>query len=195
MMPSNCMRLIKSITKSIVFALFVLPQSANAQSAFLSDFELEATAPDFIPIRKLSIRRSGPYVGLQQGKYMLPEFGYEMQWNKLKLRNPITQAGHMGFNYNFQRNVLGYDAGYWLKIGRMDLTYGANLVFRTDFDKNAMGLAPVVGFKFWQLHLQTGYHFLTAPARNMETNTFFVSLRFVFINDRDWNWSKKQMKD
>ncbi len=167
---------------------------ASAQTTFLADSDIEAIPPDFIGVRKLSIRRSGPYVGLQQGKYMLPEFGVEKQWNRVKLRKPITHAGHMGFNYNLQRNVLGYDAGYWLKIGRMDLTFGANLVFRTDFDRNALGLTPVVGFKFWQLHIQTGYHFLTAPARDMETNTFFISLRFVFINDRDWNWSKKQKK-
>ena len=173
----------------------MIPNQVKGQSLYNSMLDSENEIERFIGVRKLNIRKSGPYVGLQQGKYMVPEFGYEMQWKRVRLKKPITHAGHMGFNYNFQRNVLGYDAGYWLKIGRMDLTYGANLVFRTDFDQNALGVAPVVGFKVWQLHLQTGYHFLPRSARDMETNSFFVSLRFVFINERDWKWSKKAKKD
>ena len=55
----------------------------------------------------------------------------------------------MGFNYNFKYKVLGYDAGYWIKPHRVGLTYGANLVFRTNFDQSKIGVAPVVGFKFW----------------------------------------------
>lgn len=152
---------------------------------------------DFFGDRKLGvlqIRRSGPYVGLQRGKYMIVEFGGEMQWNKVKLRKPVTHAAHMGFSYNFKYNVLGYDAGYWFKVGRLDLTYGANLVFRSNFEQSAIGLAPVVGFKFWQLHLQTGYHFLTRPAQLFETNTLFISLRYVFINNRDWEWKRKKKK-
>ncbi len=163
--------------------------STNYQLDFYSENNQKRILPE------LAVRRSGPYIGLQSGKYLVSEFGYEMQWNKVKLRKPITHAGHMGFNYNFQRNVLGYDAGYWLKIGRLDLTYGANVVFRTDFDREAFGVAPVVGFKFWQLHLQTGYHALTRSAKDMETNTFFVSLRFVFINNSDWDWKRKNKKD
>lgn len=195
MMHNNCMRYIKNIIKIAAIALLFLPFQVDSQSAFSATEDFGDFNSRFIGVRKLNIRKSGPYIGLIQGKYMLPEFGYEMQWKRVRLKKPITHAGHMGFNYNFQRNVLGYDAGYWLKIGRMDLTYGANLIFRTDFDKNAVGLAPVVGFKIWQLHLQTGYHFLTSPARDMETNTFFVSLRFVFINETDWKWSKKPKKD
>lgn len=149
----------------------------------------------FVGFPRLAIRRSGPYIGLQNGKYFVPEFGYEMQWNQARLRKPRTHAAHMGFNYNFRYNILGYDAGYWYKVGRLDLTYGANLAFRTNFDDNAFGIAPVIGFKFWQLHLQTGYYFLTRPAKDFETNTFFVSLRYVFINNRDWKLKRQKKKE
>lgn len=190
MMQKNYMKFTRSIIRTFLFLIVLLPGKAEAQLEG-NWSSIDQNTKRFVGIPQLAIRRSGPYVGLQSGKYYVPEFGYEMQWNRVKLKKPITHAGHMGFNYNFQRNVLGYDAGYWLKIGRLDLTYGANMVFRTDFDRNAFGVAPVVGFKFWQLHLQTGYHFLTKPAKDMKTNTFFVSLRFVFINNRDWNWKRK----
>jgi hypothetical protein len=178
-----------------VFLLIVLfPVIGNTQ---FEDYL--ASSPNYTGFDKkllpsLKVRRSGPYFGIQRGKYTIVEFGGEMQWNKVKFRKPITHAAHMGFNYNFKYNVLGYDAGYWFKVGRLDLTYGANLVFRSDFDHNAFGIAPVVGFKFWQLHLQTGYHFLGREAKQFETNTLFVSLRYVFINNRDWNWKREKKK-
>lgn len=164
---------------------------AQSYAQFLNE-EVGAGETKFIGKRELKIRRSGPYVGLQAGKYYVLELGVEMQWNRVKLVKPITHAIHTGFNYNFFNNVLGYDAGYWCKVGRMNLTYGGNLTFRTDFDNSALGLSPVVGFKFWQLHLQTGYNFMGKTGREMETNTFFVSLRYVFIQNRDWKWKKKE---
>ena len=137
---------------------------------------------------EINIRKSGPYFGLQRGLYLVPEFGGELQWKKVKLLNPITNALHVGFNYNFKYNILGYDMGYWFKTGRLNLTYGANLVYRTDFTYDKIGFAPVLGFKFTQFHLQTGYHFLTPTHPSINTNKFFVSLKFVFINNRDVNF-------
>lgn len=133
---------------------------------------------------EINVRRSGPYFGLQRGLYLVPEFGGEMQWKKVKLINPITNAVHVGFNYNLKYNVLGYDLGYWFKTGRLNLTYGANIIYRTDFTYSKIGIAPVLGFKLSQLHLQTGFHFMTPSFPSINTNTFFVSLRFVFINNR-----------
>lgn len=143
------------------------------------------------PLLKVNVKKTGPYFGLQQGKYLVPEFGVERQWKRIKFSNSITHAAHMGFNYNFKYKVLGYDAGYWVKPHRFGLTYGANLFFRTDFDRGKIGIAPVLGFKFWLLHLQTGYHFM--PNRNdFETNTFFISLRIGIINDRDIDFKRKK---
>lgn len=150
-----------------------------------------------VPLVKITVAKMGPYIGLQKGKYTLLELGGEYQWKRVKLKSPTTHAGHMGFNYNFKYNVLGYDAGYWIKPHRIGLTYGANAVFRTDFDRNRFGVAPVIGFKFWFAHLQTGYHFLPNLPADFQTNTLFISLRVGIINNRDvdFEWRKRKKKD
>ena len=135
---------------------------------------------------RLNVVKTGPYIGLQQGKYMVLELGAERQWRKIRLLKAQTHALHMGFNYNFKYNVLGYDVGYWWKPSRLGLTYGGNLFLRTNFDNPKVGFAPVIGYKFWWLHLQTGYHFMVRP-KEYETNTFFISLRLGIINDRSFD--------
>ncbi len=172
-----------------LFLGLLLSVEASAQTAgFLSNEKLPLKGLD------ISLKKSGPYFGLQRGKYLIAEFGGEVQFKKVKLVRPVTHAFHTGFNYNFKYNVLGYDLGYWFKVGRLDLTYGANLVMRTDFNETRLGIAPVVGFKLFQFHLQTGYHFLT-PARTFtETNTFFVSLRFVLMSKRDIDIDRDKKK-
>lgn len=133
----------------------------------------------------LNVTKTGPYFGLQQGRYLVLEIGGELQWKKIQLLKAETHAVHMGFNYNFKCKILGYDAGYWWKPSRLGLTYGANLFLRSDFDRTKVGIAPVVGYKIWLLHLQTGYHFMPRP-KDFETNIFFISLRLGIINDRDF---------
>jgi len=143
----------------------------------------------------ITIVKSGPYFGLQRGAYTVLELGVERQWKQVKIKTSETQALHMGFNYNFKYNVLGYDFGYWIKPSRIGLTYGGNFVFRTNFDESRVGLAPVVGYKLFGFHLQTGYHLLTPATYFIETNRFFVSLRFVWINQREIvNNNKKHKK-
>jgi hypothetical protein len=133
---------------------------------------------------ELKIWRAGPYFGLQKGLYQVAEFGMEGQYKKIKLKKPYTHALHAGFNYNFLRQVLGFDIGYWGKVGRLDMTYGLNFVYRSDFNQAKAGLAPVVGFKLWQFHLQAGYHVMGNRTYDMETNRLFISLRLVLINRR-----------
>lgn len=143
------------------------------------------------PLFKVNVKKTGPYFGLQQGKYLVPEIGVERQWKQIKLSTSITHAAHTGFNYNFKGKILGYDLGYWIKPNRIGLTYGGNLVFRTDFSRSKIGIVPVVGFKFWMLHAQTGYHFMTRTD-GFETNYFFISLRIGLINDRDVDFKRKK---
>lgn len=139
---------------------------------------------------ELIVKKTGPYFSLQQGKYLVPELGVERQWKQIKLATAFTHAIHMGFNYNFKYKVLGYDVGYWVKPSRIGLTYGGNLILRTDFDETRLGFAPVIGYKLVGFHLQTGYHFLSRSTTFTETNKFFISLRFVLINDRDVDINK-----
>ncbi len=149
------------------------------------------------PLLDISVTKTGPYFGLQRGKYTLAEIGVERQWKQIRLKNPPTHAAHLGFNYNFKYNILGYDMGYWFKTKRLGLTYGANLFMRTNFDETRLGIAPVIGYKIWLLHFQTGYHFMPRlPEENFETNRFFVSLRIGIINERDvdFEWRKRKKK-
>jgi hypothetical protein len=142
------------------------------------------------------VKKSGPYIGIQRGKYTVMELGVERQWKRIQLSTARTHGIHLGFNYNFGKNVLGYDIGYWVKPTRVGLTYGLNFVMRTDFDRTKVGFVPVIGYQFSLLHLQTGYHFL-APSNkgfNMETNSYFVSLRVVLINNRKTEVKKGNKK-
>ncbi len=145
----------------------------------------------------LSVTKTGPYFGLQRGKYTVVELGAERQWKKVRLKMPVTHAAHAGFNYNFKYNMLGYDMGYWYRPHRIGLTYGGNLFLRTNFDDTRIGFAPVIGYKIWLVHFQTGYHFMGRLPENFETNRFFVSLRIGLINDRDvdFDWRKRKKMD
>jgi hypothetical protein len=132
----------------------------------------------------LTVRKAGPYIGLQKGRYTVLELGMENQWKKAQLSGSKTQAVFTGFNYNFWRNTLGYDLGYWIKPNRLGLTFGGSLAFRTDFNESRVGIVPTVGYQLWWFHLQTGYHLLTKSSTDIQTNTFFVSLRATIINNR-----------
>lgn len=171
----------------VAFCLFfiVTPLSAQ-QGSFLKERR---------PLVEISVKKTGPYIGIQRGKYTVLEFGVERQWKQVKLIKPQIHAAHMGFNYNFRYNMLGYDIGYWYKPHRIGLTYGTNLFFRTNFTDNRFGIAPVIGFKFWFLHLQTGYHFMAPLPNDFQTNRFFISLRMGIINDRDWDFKWAWQKD
>lgn len=161
-----------------LFACFVNAQESSIKRFFdISDVELD-------------VRKFGPYIGWQQGRFSSVELGVEFQHKNITLFNPTTHSFHFGFNYNFSNNLLGYDLGYWYKAGRFNLTYGANALFRTDYAENAVGIAPVIGFKFGQLHMQTGYNFLTIVSSTFPCNTFFMTIRFVLVQKRNFIWKK-----
>jgi hypothetical protein len=140
---------------------------------------------DKLDLPEVHVLKSGPYVGVQRGNYWVGELGAEFQWKKIRLKSALTHGVHTGFNYNFNYHILGYDLGYWVKPSRFGLTYGGNLLLRTDFSVNKFGFAPCVGYKIFGFHLQTGYQFLTRPKDLQGVNNFFLSLRFVLINHRD----------
>ncbi len=138
-----------------------------------------------IDIPTIKSQKSGPYIGFQKGKYNLIEFGGELQLKRIKLTHPKIHGIRFGANYDFTENVLGFDFAYWYQQSRLGLTYGAIISHRTNFDESRIGLAPVIGFRFTQLHLQTGYSFY-ATASNFENyNKFFIALKFTLINKRD----------
>ena len=146
------------------------------------------------PLLELAVRQSGPYFGLQQGKYTLAELGGEMQWRKIRLKKPTTHAVHAGIDYNLFENVLGFSTGYYYKGGRTKFTYGGSLVYRSNFTDHRFGFGPAIGYKLFGFHAQVGYVLLTPHETFTATNTLFVSLRFILINDRDMDVNSRLKK-
>jgi len=174
------MKYLKNITFLILLTTFFQSSSfgnvPNEPSIFFKKFEF----------KKLYVLKSGSYIGLQQGKYQAIEFGQELQWKRIKLKNSRAYAGNFGFDYDFKERVIGFKTGFWFKKGKFNLTYGVNGVYRSNFSKNRIGGGPVIGFKIIGLHLQTGYNFLTESVNFTNTNQLYISLRYVFISSRDY---------
>jgi hypothetical protein len=165
-------------SKYLIFLFILVSCSLQAQK---EKFSFKKWFPKY----EVSIHKFGPYVGYQTGAYNKFEFGEEFQWKRVKFIHPHTNALHAGVNYDFKQNVLGYEIGYWNKTGRLNLTYGINSSYQTNFTSDLFSISPVVGFKLSQLHLQTGYNFTTRNTTLIPTNSFFISLRFVFIQKWD----------
>jgi hypothetical protein len=154
----------------------------NTVSAQLFQKELK------LPESKLRVVKTGPFLGVERGKYLNVNFGIERQWQQLKLIRPQTHAVDLQFDYNFKQNVMGAQAGYWFKAGRLNLTYGLRVSWCTDFDEHhRFGVSPNIGYKVFQAHFQLGMHLRTPDDHFTNVNTFYASLRWVFINERKFN--------
>lgn len=150
--------------------------------------------------RKLYQRNTGMILGLQRGKYTSIELGGEAHWRKISLFRPHIVGATVNMEYNFENNILGYKAGVWMKRGRINLTYGANVNYFTDFNGGQrFGIGPSVGFRFFGLHLINGYTFLAnnntkSDAPPFAVNTLYMSLRYYFPVDNKFTWYRKTMK-
>ena len=140
-----------------------------------------------------TIIKTGPYVGVQSGRYYAGEVGMERQWKEGKLIGPNTHALHFGVNYTYDftrfNPILGYDLGYWFRDNNIGMTFGGTICMRSNFQDYRFGITPTLGYKIWQLHIQTGYHFLypfyAFDNSTFDSNTLFLSVRFVLVNDRE----------
>lgn len=153
--------------------------------------------------RKLYQRNTGMILGLQRGKFTSIELGGEAHWRKISLFKPHIIGATANMEYNFQDNVIGYKAGLWMKRGRINLTYGVNLSYFTDFNSgNRFGIGPSIGFRFFGLHLVNGYNFLTTqkkgedkiPSPVLPVNTLYMSLQYYFPVENKFTWDRKTMK-
>lgn len=160
---------------------------------FLS-LPISAQKSDKKPLLDPSIRKLGPYFGLQQGKFLVGEIGMEAQFKEINFKRPKTNALHAGLEYNIPNNALGVSAGYWHKPSRFDLTYGFDVALRSNFKAERYGIAPVVGYKIFGLHVRAGYMFLTPSKIFTETNQLFINARFILVNRRDFKWNKRKKK-
>jgi hypothetical protein len=147
------------------------------------------------PARKLYQRNYGAIVGLQRGNVTSVEFGAEMHWRKIAFRKPTIAGATANLEYNFGHHVLGYKMGMWKKTGRVNLTYGGNLVYFTNFNGlQRYGLGPAVGFRFAGLHLVNGYNILLGDKELDDVNKLYMSLRYYFPVENKFTWDRKTMK-
>ena len=151
---------------------------------FFMVISIQGQKKGWLERKNIDIVKNGPYFGIQKGRFIVAELGGERQWKDYQLKKPKTHALTLGFNYDFTNNVLGYDIGYWYKSSNVGMTFGSSILLRSDFTHTQLGFTPIIGYKFWQLHAQTGYQFLLKTSSNsFETNKLFISLRFVLINN------------
>lgn len=161
---------------------------------------------DFLPQlknlskRKLFQRNTGMIAGIQRGKYTNIELGAEAHWRKISLFNPRVIGATANLEYNLANNVLGYTAGVWTKKGRINLTYGGNINYFTDFNEgHRFGFGPAVGFRFFGFHVLNGYTFFTGDGEKTElpafpANNFYMSIRYYFPVENKFTWDRQTMK-
>lgn len=168
---------------------FVLPQ--NGPEAFTA-------SPPKATLRQ---HNYGAIIGLQKGHSTAIELGYEMHWRKIALKKPNIWGATANLEYSFSENVMGYKAGVWRKQGRINLTYGANLAYFTDFQGgNQFGIGPAVGFRLLGLHLVNGYNILAGDMKATKRgvpvggNTLYISLRYYFPTHNKFVWDRNGQK-
>jgi hypothetical protein len=200
--------MLTSSLKALLFSLLFVSTIASAQfvtNHLTSETAIktpEALAVNALPLfeRKLYQRNTGAIVGLQKGNSTSIELGYEAHWRKISFRKPHVIGATTNLEYNFGDNVIGYKAGMWMKRGRVNLTYGANVSYFTDFKEgHRFGIGPSVGFRFVGLHLINGYNFLTKDNASeketpIEVNSLYMSLRYYFPVTNNFTWDSKTKK-
>ena len=183
-----------------LFLLFTAPVFVYAQSTWkpiATKFEYPSTHDLEVQSfkKKLLQRNHGAIFGLQRGGVTAIELGAEAHWRKLSLSNPTIIGATANLGYNFGKHVIGYQAGMWMKRGRVNLTYGGNLVYYSNFKGlHRYGLGPAVGFRLAGFHLINGYNFLAGDKELEGANTLYVALRYYFPVENKFTWDRKTMK-
>ncbi|MBC7920107.1 MAG: hypothetical protein H7Z75_03370 [Ferruginibacter sp.] len=152
-------------------------------SCSLAQFARSVPPPSAVPARlappvELYTRGYGAIVGVQQGRYTFLELGGEANWRTVTLSHPRTYGVGGNLEYNFGRGVLGWKAFGWVRPGRIDFSYGANLVYYTDFDRVRFGIGPSLGYKLLGFHLLAGANLLAGNRAMTSYNPFYFTIRY-----------------
>jgi hypothetical protein len=180
----------------LCLSLKAAAQTNSVTTTLLSPFRSNADENKARPFKKKLFQRNhGAIVGLQKGTATAFELGGEAHWRKLSLFNPHIIGASTNLEYNFGGHVLGYKAGMWMKRGRVNLTYGGNVVYFTDFKGlQRYGLGPSVGFRLLGFHLINGYNFLAGDKELTQANTLHMTLRYYFPVQNKFTWDQKTRK-
>lgn len=186
----------------LVWCLPVLTSLAagaqRAGNAFTGAASFSSFSPPALkPPKKLFQRNTGMILGWQRGRYSVIELGVESHWRKLSLLKPHLVGATVNMEYNFGNHVLGYKAGAWMKRGRINLTYGANLGYFTNFKGgHRFGFGPAVGFRLLGFHLINGFNFLTSDQaaktdNPVPVNSLSMTLRYYFPVQNRFVWDRQ----
>lgn len=189
--------MIKILTLLFFTCLVFLSNAQNAyHPASLLQKDYDRDEPIIaLPKKTLYQRNHGLIVGIQRGFATAIELGMEAHWRKMSLRNPNIVGATANFNYNFGKHVIGYQAGAWMKTGRINLTYGGNVVYYSNFKGlHRYGLGPAVGFRLAGFHLTNGINLLAGDKELKGANTLYISLRYYFPRENKFTWDRKTMK-
>jgi hypothetical protein len=187
----------------LIAGIFFKQFFCNAQSGlgfeqvihFTNNTDLINHTAQIFSKRKLYQRNHGVILGLQRGSSTSIELGGEAHWRKMALTKPRITGASVNMEYNFGNHVIGYKAGMWTKRGRVNLTYGGNLVYFNDFKGlNRYGIGPAVGFRFAGFHLINGYNFFAGDKEMDKVNTLYMTLRYYFPLENKFTWDRKTMK-
>ena len=144
--------------------------------------------------RKLIQKNHGAIVGLQRGAGTAFELGYEAHWRKMSLMNPRVAGATANLEYDPGHHLMAYKAGMWMKRGRVNLTYGGNLIYVNNFQgQSRYGIGPSVGFRLAGFHFINGINFL-AGDKDLKTNTLYISLRYFFPVENKFTWDRKTLQ-
>ena len=176
----------------VLLVLTMINYCAHAQTSF-NPFDKKEKKDNRSP-RKLIQKNHGAIIGLQKGMGTSFELGYEAHWRKMSLSNPAIFGATTNMEYDVSNHLLAYRAGMWMKKGRVNLTYGGNLVYVNDLEgQHKYGIAPAVGFRLAGFHFLNGYNLL-AGDDDVKVNTLFVSLRYYFPVENKFTWDRKTLK-
>lgn len=140
--------------------------------------------------RKFYQSSRGPLLGYERGRNDFIQLGYEYNWKKIRLKEPVIRAVDGFAEYNFWENVLGVKVAYWQRHGRMKLTYGGHVGYFTDFEYSSPSVGPSVGFRILGFHGQAGYNFLLSNRREIEANRLYLSLNYFLPRHSKLFWKK-----
>lgn len=174
-------------------AAFFVSITCFAQYLFAARQQVLAGSTGFAADRKKLYQRNyGAILGIQRGSNTAVEMGGEMHWRKMALRKPRITGLSANLEYNFGNHVLGYKIGAWQKTGRVNLTYGGNVVYFTNFKGlQRYGVGPAVGFRLAGFHLINGYNILFGDKELDDVNTLYMSLRYYFPISNKFTWDRK----
>jgi len=130
-----------------------------------------------VPI-ELYTRGFGGIIGIQQGRHTFFELGAEANWRTIRLSRPVTYGVGSNVEFSFGQGVLGWKAFGWVRPGRLNFTYGANLVYYTDFDRGRFGIGPSLGYKLLGFHFIAGANLLAGSREMTQYNPFYFTIRY-----------------